>query len=71
MKPTYLQSFFKAVYDTAERYQELPNKFIDTRFVILVQIIICLLIGVTNLHLQRLVIDRCVTPVIPTPSSAK
>jgi hypothetical protein len=70
MKAFYL-CFAKALYDTAERYQELPNKFIDTRFIILVNVIICLLIGVTNLHLQRLVIDTCVTPVIPTPPSAK
>ncbi len=70
MKAFYLR-FAKTVFDRAERYQELPNKFIDTRFVILVQVIICLLIGVTNLHLQRFVIDTCVTPVIPTPPISK
>lgn len=70
MKSTYLR-FAKAIHETAERYQELPNKFIDPRFVILVQVIICLLIGVTNLHLQRFVIDTCVTPVIPTPLTSK
>jgi hypothetical protein len=65
MKPP----FVKAIDERLEKYLDLPNKFIDTRFVILVQLIICLLIGVTNLHLQRQVVNLCITPVIPAPSS--
>jgi hypothetical protein len=67
MKPP----FIKAMDDAVEKYLELPSKFIDTRFVILVQVIIICLIGLTNLHLQRFVIDSCVTPVIPTPSASE
>jgi hypothetical protein len=67
MKPP----FIKAIDEAVEKYLELPSKFIDTRFVILVQVIIICLIGLTNLHLQRFVIDRCVTPVIPTPSASE
>jgi hypothetical protein len=38
MKPP----FIKAINDAVEKYLELPSKFIDTRFIILVQVIICL-----------------------------
>ena len=64
MKPP----FIKAIDDAVERYLELPSKFIDTRLVILVQLLIICLIGLTNLHLQRFVIDSCITPVIPSTS---
>lgn len=67
MKP----SFIKAIDDALGKYVDLPDKFIDTRIVLLVQVIICLLIGLTNLHLQRFVIDNCITPVIPTPPASK
>jgi hypothetical protein len=67
MKPPFL----RAIDDAVEKYLELPSKFIDTRFVILVQVIIICLRGLTNLHLQRFVIDSCVTPVIPTPSASE
>ena len=67
MKPP----FVKAIDEAVEKYLELPSKFIDTRFVILVQVIICLLIGLANLHLQQFVVDRCLTPVIPTPPISK
>jgi hypothetical protein len=63
--------FTKAIDDAVQKYSELPTKFIDTRFIILVQIIIICLIGFTNLHLQRFVINRCLTPVIPIPSTSK
>jgi hypothetical protein len=65
MKPP----FIKAIDEAVDKYANLPDKFIDTRIVLLVQIIIMCLIGLTNLHLQRFVIDSCVTPVIPTPTS--
>jgi hypothetical protein len=67
MKPPFIQ----AIDDAVEKYLELPSKFIDTRFDILVQVVIICLIGLTNLHLQRFVIDSCITPVIPTPSTLK
>jgi len=67
MKPPLI----KVIDDAVEKYLALPSKFIDTRFAILVQVIIVCLIGLTNLHLQRFVIDSCVTPVIPTPSTLK
>jgi hypothetical protein len=67
MKPP----FVRAIDNGLEKYLELPSKFIDTRFVILVQVIIVCLIGLTNLHLQRFVIHSCVTPVIPTPSTLR
>jgi len=57
MKPP----FIKAIDDAVE----------NIRFAILVQVIICLLIGLTNVYLQRFVIDSCVSPIIPTPPTSK
>ncbi len=62
MKPPFL----KAIDEGVEKYLELPSKFIAPPSSILVQVIIRLLIGLTNLYLQRFVIDSYVTPVIPT-----
>jgi hypothetical protein len=58
--------FVKALYDTAEKYQELPNKFVDTRFVLLVQVIFCLITYSAILTAQMRVVDSC---VFPLPSS--
>ena len=58
--------FARAVYATAERYQQLPNKFVDTRFVLLVQVIFCLITYAAIVTAQIKVIDSC---VLPLPSS--
>jgi hypothetical protein len=58
--------FARAVYATAERYQQLPNKFVDTRFVLLVQVIFCLITYGAIVTAQIKVIDSC---VLPLPSS--
>jgi hypothetical protein len=58
--------FARAVYATAERYQQLPNKFVDTRFVLLVQLIFCLITYAAIVTAQIKVIDSC---VLPLPSS--
>lgn len=55
----------------AERYRELPDKIIDTNMVMFGQIIICLVIGVTVLHLQNFVLltfaKSCVLPFNEVP----
>jgi hypothetical protein len=58
--------FARAVYATAERYQQLPNKFVDTRFVLLVQVIFGLITYAAIVTAQIKVIDSC---VLPLPSS--
>jgi hypothetical protein len=58
--------FARAVYATAERYQQLPNKFVDTRFVLLVQVIFCLITYAAIVTAKIKVIDSC---VLPLPSS--
>lgn len=56
----------KALYDTAEKYQELPNKFVDTRFVLLFQVIFCLITYSAIVTAQMRVVNSC---VFPLPSS--
>ncbi len=58
--------FARAVYATAERYQQLPNKFVDTRFVLLVQVIFCLITYAAIVTAQLKVVDSC---LVPLPSS--
>ena len=65
MKAYYLR-FVKGLYDTAERYQELPNKFVDTRFVLLFQVIFCLITYSAIVTAQMSIINSC---VVPLPSS--
>jgi hypothetical protein len=65
MKAFYLR-FAKVLYDTAERSQKLPNKFIDTRFVLLFQVIFCPITYSAIVTAQMRVVDNC---VFPLPSS--
>jgi|GEM_PF-1701251 len=58
--------FARAVYATAEKYQQLPNKFVDTRFVLLFQVIFCFITYAAILTAQIRVVDSC---VFPLPSS--
>jgi len=58
--------FARAVYATAERYQQLPNKFVDTRFVLLFQVIFCLITYSAIVTAQMSVVNSC---VFPLPSS--
>jgi hypothetical protein len=58
--------FVKVLYDTADKYQELPNKFVDTRFVLLFQVIFCLITYSAIVTAQMSVVNSC---VFPLPSS--
>jgi len=60
------QLFAKAIDDTVDRYQQLPNKFVDTRFVLLFQVIFCLITYAAIVTAQIKVVDSC---VLPLPSS--
>ncbi len=51
-----IKHFLDSVAAAAERYRELPDKFIDTNMVLMGQIIICLTIGVTVLYIQNLIV---------------
>jgi hypothetical protein len=55
--------FARAVYATAERYQQLPNKFVDTRFVLLFQVIFCLITYSAIVTAQMSVVNSCVFPL--------
>lgn len=57
------RQFFESVVVAAERYRELPDKFIDTHRVLLGQAIVCLTIGVAVLYTQNLVVNFCVFPI--------
>jgi len=60
------QLFAKAIDDAVDRYQQLPNKFVDTRFVLLFQVIFCLITYAAIVTAQIKVVDSC---VLPLPSS--
>lgn len=60
-----MKDFIESVVATAERYRELPNKFIDTNLVLLGLLILSLTVGVSVLYLKLLVVDSCVMPVFP------
>lgn len=66
MKKDFYLRIVKALNDEVQKYQQLPNKFVDTRFVILVQIIFCLITYAAILTAQIKVVDSC---VLPLPSS--
>jgi len=58
--------FVKAIDDAVDKYQQLPNKFVDTRFVLLFQVIFCLITYAAIVTAQIKVVDSC---VLPLPSS--
>jgi len=58
--------FAKAIDDAVDKYQQLPNKFVDTRFVLLFQVIFCLITYAAIVTAQTKVVDSC---VFPLPSS--
>lgn len=58
--------FAKAIDDAVDKYQQLPNKFVDTRFVLLFQVIFCLITYAAIVTAQIKVVDSC---VLPLPSS--
>ncbi len=55
--------FARAIYATAERYQQLPNKFVDTRFVLLFQVIFCLITYSAIVTAQMRVVNSYVFPL--------
>ncbi|HAT77552.1 MAG TPA: hypothetical protein DCS19_12180 [Flavobacterium sp.] len=59
-----MKDFLNSVVTTAEKYRELPDKFIDTNMVLLAQIIICLTIGVSVVYLQNLIVHSCILPIL-------
>jgi hypothetical protein len=59
--------FAKAIDDAVDKYQQLPNKFVDTRFVLLFQVIFCLITYAAIVTAQIKVVDSC---VFPLPSSS-
>lgn len=52
----------------AERLAMLPDKFIDTRVVLLVQLLICFIVYSSIQAAQLNIVDRCIVPI---PSSFK
>lgn len=58
-----MKNFIDSAVATAERYRELPNKFIDTNIVLLGLLIVCLTVGVSVLYLKLLIVNSCVMPV--------
>jgi hypothetical protein len=59
-----MKNFFKSVVNTAERYRELPNKFIDTKVIFLAIVINCLLVGGTVLLAKSSITDACLIPAL-------
>ena len=60
------QLFAKAIDDAVDKYQQLPNKFVDTRFVLLFQVIFCLITYSAIVTAQMSVVNSC---LVPLPSS--
>lgn len=60
-----MKNFIDSVVATAERYRELPNKFVDTNVFLLGLLVVCLTVGVSVLYLKLLIVDSCVMPVFP------
>ncbi len=54
-----MKNFLDSVVAAAERYRELPDKFIDTNMVLLGQIIISVTIEVSVIYLENLVVNSC------------
>jgi hypothetical protein len=59
-----MKGFFDAVVVAAERYRELPNKFIDTNVILLALVINCLVVGGTVLLFKSSVTDACLIPAL-------
>jgi hypothetical protein len=57
------RQFVESLVAAAERYRELPDKFIDTNMIWLSQAIVSLTIGVAVLYTQNLVVNSCVIPI--------
>ncbi len=65
---TSLQVLIERLDYYAESISKLPDKFIDTRVVLLVQLLICLICYSSIQAAQLTIIDRCLAPI---PSSFK
>ncbi len=61
-----MREFWTFLNSGADKILQLPTKFVDTRFLILVQFIVCLIIYSAVLVAQMSIVDRC---VVPLPSS--
>ncbi len=61
-----MRKFIDYIYFWAEHYKSLPDKFIDTKLVIFLQLLICVFLYACILSGQLSVINRCAFPV---PSS--
>jgi hypothetical protein len=63
MKP---QNFLERLNFYAERLAILPDKVIDTKVVLLVQLLICFIVYASIQAAQLSIVDRCIVPI---PSS--
>jgi len=59
-----MNNFFKSVVNTAERYRELPNKIIDTKFISLLLVLNCLVVGGAVLFAKSSIVDSCLIPLL-------
>jgi len=66
--PTSLQLLIERLDSYAESVAKLPDKFIDTRLVLLVQLLICFICLTCIQAAQLNIVDRCIAPI---PSSFK
>jgi len=64
-----MKDFLLFVQQNADRFCDLPNKFIDTNMILLAQLILCLSVYSATLYLQSVVVNSCLAPVYPVPSS--
>lgn len=63
---TPLQILIERLDSYAETVAKLPDKFIDTRVILLVQLLICLICYSSIQAAQLTIVDRCIVPI---PSS--
>jgi hypothetical protein len=61
-----MKTFLERLNSYVERVAVLPDKVIDTKLLLMVQLVICLIVYSSILAAQMRIVDRC---IVPLPSS--
>ena len=61
-----MKTFLERLNSYVERVAVLPDKVIDTKLILMVQLVICLIVYSSIVTAQMRIVDRC---ILPLPSS--
>lgn len=61
-----MKTFLERLNSYVERVAVLPDKVIDTKLILMVQLVICLVFYSSIVTAQLRIVDRC---IVPLPSS--